>query len=308
MSNKALSWAFDIDLKPASRKFVLISLADSADDFGFCWPSYDTIAKKCSMGRTTVIAHIKALSAAGFLHKIRRKRKNGYDNSNGYQLNMGIAIADDHPMMQGVQNSHPKGSEAAPIGFETCTLKGSELEPKPSFNPQERERRACTRDDFLRRIDKGYEQAGFDADEFAHLTETEIKLQAEECWDRWGSDLRGRDPVIILRTWLRKGQSMGTVRKPPKADELLNASNGSACREPENELQPWHETAKSQFDEKIWHSWIRRLHWDRETRNLHAPTKFHADYCRQHFENDIARILGGAVFTHEPPPQQETMQ
>ena len=50
------------------RKLVLVKLADQANDDGECWPSYQSIADACEMGRSTVKAHIAWLEEHGSIH------------------------------------------------------------------------------------------------------------------------------------------------------------------------------------------------------------------------------------------------
>lgn len=47
MSIKAMNWVWSLeDLTPA-QTLVLLSLADQANDEGYCWPSRDVIASRC---------------------------------------------------------------------------------------------------------------------------------------------------------------------------------------------------------------------------------------------------------------------
>ena len=66
MSVKAMTWAFDQDLK-TGPKFVLVALADHSDGDGVCWPGHQKVAEKCGISRQTVVEHIAFLEAAGFL-------------------------------------------------------------------------------------------------------------------------------------------------------------------------------------------------------------------------------------------------
>jgi DNA-binding transcriptional regulator YhcF (GntR family) len=68
------SWYADV---PASKKLVLIFLADSADNEALCWPSVDTITKSTGLNRKTVMAAILYLEKQGF---ITVQRKNGCGN------------------------------------------------------------------------------------------------------------------------------------------------------------------------------------------------------------------------------------
>jgi DNA-binding FadR family transcriptional regulator len=48
-------------------KFVLVALADDADDRGFCFPSHRRIARKCSVTERSVRRMIGVLAARGYL-------------------------------------------------------------------------------------------------------------------------------------------------------------------------------------------------------------------------------------------------
>lgn len=50
-----MTWAFGLDLKPATAKFVLVALADNADDEGRAFPSIQSLVAKTSLDRKTVI-------------------------------------------------------------------------------------------------------------------------------------------------------------------------------------------------------------------------------------------------------------
>lgn len=60
----ALCWPLKM---PPTAKAVLISLADNANDSGYCWPSLDSICERTCFGRTAVIEAIKWLEEAGFV-------------------------------------------------------------------------------------------------------------------------------------------------------------------------------------------------------------------------------------------------
>lgn len=57
---------------PPARRMVLLALADYANAAGVCWPSVQTIAKRCCLSVRTVFNHLRALVADGLL--IRRPR------------------------------------------------------------------------------------------------------------------------------------------------------------------------------------------------------------------------------------------
>jgi hypothetical protein len=61
MSIAAMTWAFAQPLKPSSLKFLLVALADNADDQGRAFPSIECLVDKTSMDRKTVIAGLDRL-------------------------------------------------------------------------------------------------------------------------------------------------------------------------------------------------------------------------------------------------------
>lgn len=72
----------------ATRKLVLLKLADNANDKGVCFPSYQYVADQCEISRRSAIMHIEALIEAGFIEK--KARKNGTSSSsNMYILHVG---------------------------------------------------------------------------------------------------------------------------------------------------------------------------------------------------------------------------
>src|ERR1700684_3062907 len=63
----AISWVFKQEIKPSSLKFVLVALADCADDKGICWPSIDHIVETTCQDRKTVIKSLDDLESRGWL-------------------------------------------------------------------------------------------------------------------------------------------------------------------------------------------------------------------------------------------------
>jgi hypothetical protein len=71
LSIKLMQLVWDADL-PQSRKFLLLSLADQANDAGECWPSFDTLSQRCSMSRRTVFDSLADLEQEGWLERVPR--------------------------------------------------------------------------------------------------------------------------------------------------------------------------------------------------------------------------------------------
>jgi hypothetical protein len=81
MSIKIMTRVWESGVGPASRRLVLLALADSANDEGVCWPSIATLARKAGIGRTTAEDAVRSLEADGLLVRNRR-----FNDSNVYRL------------------------------------------------------------------------------------------------------------------------------------------------------------------------------------------------------------------------------
>lgn len=85
VSNDAMSWAWRQTLK-AGPKFVLIALADYADENWSCFPGVPTIAQRVGTGESTVRDNIARLVESGHIIVERRHRAGGSRSSNRYVL------------------------------------------------------------------------------------------------------------------------------------------------------------------------------------------------------------------------------
>lgn len=84
MSVKIMTEVFELDLPKPSLKLILLGLADCANNEGECYPSINTLAKKCSLGVDTVYRGIKKLEQMGLLVRKNRAHSNGRCASNFY--------------------------------------------------------------------------------------------------------------------------------------------------------------------------------------------------------------------------------
>lgn len=106
-----------------AKKMVLLKLADQANDDGFCWPSYQTIAEACQVSRRTVIRHIKSLEADGFLTITKTYDKANKKNfSNKYQLTLDRGVK----LSLVTESHHPS---------DTVSISGDTVSPKPIIEP-----------------------------------------------------------------------------------------------------------------------------------------------------------------------------
>ncbi|MCX7125018.1 MAG: helix-turn-helix domain-containing protein, partial [Gammaproteobacteria bacterium] len=83
-------WAWSLTIKPGP-KFVLLALADYANDEGECYPSLKQLHKKCGLSRSTLITHLSWLKDQKIMLVTRQYDKNGYRRQNLYQLNANLS-------------------------------------------------------------------------------------------------------------------------------------------------------------------------------------------------------------------------
>jgi hypothetical protein len=86
MSFQAMAWAIK-QKAPTKSKFVLLVLANYADDRGVAWPSLATLGQDTGIKRSTLIECIKKLVELGLIDKVKRYRGN-LKTSNIYRLRM----------------------------------------------------------------------------------------------------------------------------------------------------------------------------------------------------------------------------
>lgn len=116
--------AMGVKVGNASRKLVLLKLADNANDNGECWPSYQHVADQCEMSRRSVITHIDALIEQGLIVKTERKRTAKLNQSNLYLLTLDNTNNTVNLNSSSGENSSPLGSEESALGGEKSALGG----------------------------------------------------------------------------------------------------------------------------------------------------------------------------------------
>lgn len=65
---------WETTIGPATKRLVLLALADSANDEGVCWPKVDTLARKAGCSRTAAEDALRTLAADGIISKSRAGR------------------------------------------------------------------------------------------------------------------------------------------------------------------------------------------------------------------------------------------
>lgn len=122
MSIKLMNAVWESDTTSGSDRLVLLALADSANDEGYCWPAYDTIAAKANLGRRYVIQIVGRLEEIGLIVKTHRFKEGDF-TSNLYR----VVVNNSSP---GVVNHSSPPSEQ---GF-TRVVNHSSLKPPINLN------------------------------------------------------------------------------------------------------------------------------------------------------------------------------
>lgn len=117
---------------------VLLALADWADDSGWCYPSYASVAKKSRMSRTLAVKLVDELEAAGELgvkprgHLVATEGEQGIGNfqaTNLYQIKV-VTPGEHHRKHKVVQKDAKGGHKVVtPGGQDPSLLDPSSLEP-----------------------------------------------------------------------------------------------------------------------------------------------------------------------------------
>lgn len=85
MSIQAVSWALE-QIAPMAPKFILVCLANYADENGECWPSIKTMARNAGCGERSVYRYLDELIELGLIEKEERTGKNGGRAASRYKL------------------------------------------------------------------------------------------------------------------------------------------------------------------------------------------------------------------------------
>lgn len=88
MSIEAMTWVWDLNL-PSSQKFVLLAIANYADQEGSCYPGQERLCRMTGSSPATVRRSLKSLESAGAFTRERRTARSGSGRtSDRYYLNL----------------------------------------------------------------------------------------------------------------------------------------------------------------------------------------------------------------------------
>ena len=91
MSFTAMSLAISQNL-PTKEKFILVMMANYADENLHCYPSIARLCSDTGMSKDSVIRAIKNLEDCGLV-TVRRQKQNGVNLCNTYDLNLRVVVA-----------------------------------------------------------------------------------------------------------------------------------------------------------------------------------------------------------------------
>jgi Helix-turn-helix domain len=111
MSWSALAWATDSDLGSSTTKFILILLANKADENFSCYPSIRTLMAESDAGRSTVLRALRDLEERGFISRRPQFHDSGARRSTRYFLNHPQA-----PHFSAGPDAGPPGPDLTPPG------------------------------------------------------------------------------------------------------------------------------------------------------------------------------------------------
>lgn len=89
MSFQAQNWANQQKTGHISGRAILMTLANFADENGYCYPSQSRLAEDCECSERTIRQWLDKLEELGFISRIRRNREDGSRTSDLIRLNMG---------------------------------------------------------------------------------------------------------------------------------------------------------------------------------------------------------------------------
>ena len=189
MSNEALTWAFKQTIK-SGPKFVLVALADYADECNSCYPNFEQISAKTSIAIRSISRHVEDLEKQGFLTTERTRNSTGNLGRYRYSLHLPIWQVGSIPTCQNRQSLPAK-------------LAGHNPQDKPSITTTTKRERE---DNFL---DKLFKAGG------GVINETVSAIYTSTIPARWITGKNSADLALdILPTISRlcEGKTSGSIK------------------------------------------------------------------------------------------------
>lgn len=80
MSFQAMAWAARQNVGDPAAKWLLVTLANFADEHGVCWPSLNRLAADTELSRATILRKIEYLCERGLIRREQKPTKAGKYN------------------------------------------------------------------------------------------------------------------------------------------------------------------------------------------------------------------------------------
>lgn len=132
MSIKVMTMVWDSPVFSGNTKLIMLCLADYANDEGLCWPSIDSVARKCNVSRSTVKSQLRRLAEQGVLTAQRRKKTTDdgsqTNDTNLYQIH--VSELQKSLSTEGENNPRSKSD----LGQNNAGGR-AKSDPKPSLDP-----------------------------------------------------------------------------------------------------------------------------------------------------------------------------
>jgi len=227
MSYRALNWAWEADL-PTSQKFVLVALADMADEHESCFPGQERLGRMIGATDRTVRAALVKLEESGLISRTQRRGADGMRTSDRYVLHTNRKILpvvespeDDVDLTGNLRQPHRKQIPGNPqrTTREPSDVVGDLLDVLWVMWPSSRR---STRKVVELRLKTALKRT--DAP-----TLIEAVKAHTDVWSTWPqSDVQY---VPLLSTWLNQERWTGAVPQPRNGSRLSPVDMGRAAAE-----------------------------------------------------------------------------
>ena len=326
MSFKLVAKVFDIRVGNPLRKMVLIKLADQANDNGYCWPSYESLAYACEISRSSVINHIKWLAENDFLWIEKRYDKEAQKSlsniyhltlSKGKQVNDDVGGAAATPVQEinheGVVQEihHPSVGDTPEVVQEIHHPSVGDT-PKPITEPtikpikesiKGKKKKLTDYPDDFKPNDKQIEKMnkyGIDIPLFLETFESGTKAKGIQykCW------------TSALTTWINneiKFNKLVPVSEKPFSidDEDWSNPNAPAKYQQPDAYHPSHQLDKPMIDTRPTPPVADNWHWKEPLPNMSIPETYKylkanrkaGETEKKAYDRLFAEIQGGASCT-----------
>lgn len=125
MSIGAMNAVWKSDLEGTCHRFVLLALADRADDDGYCWPGVTNLMDKTGLSRSAVKRSIRHLEGLNLLSRAPRFTSEGDQDTNMYRINL--------ELLQKMERlgSTPDPSRSEHAKYFACSQRGGSTQTLP---------------------------------------------------------------------------------------------------------------------------------------------------------------------------------